>query len=274
MGVFMKSLKNHLSLIIALFTILLTLQIFIGVDRTIDAYENNLNENYSIIVVSDQNISTEQFRLINPIINLGEEISAKAIIKRIQNEMKNKKIDLHKIVLPHFYRLHLDSFPTPTEINQLSDQLQRKSYIKRVENFSQTHNTTYKLLLLFKWVTMILAGAILAVTTLLILKEMRIWQFQHRERMNIMALFGAPVWLRSAVLFRLSIVDALIATFLAISTFIAVEHYGWAQEALRVINVQIPLFNTFNDGLILLGVALSLSIILASLIVMGHKEEV
>jgi len=270
----MKSLKNHLSLIIALFTILLTIQVFISVERTIKAYEKNLNENYTIIVVADQNISTERFKSINPVIVSSEEVSAKAIIQRIQKEMKSKKIDLHKIVLPHFYRLHLDYFPTPEEVDRLSTQLRKKPFIKRVENFSQSHNTTYKLLLLFKWVTMILAGAILAVTTLLILREMRLWQLQHHERMNIMALFGAPVWLRSAVLFRLAIVDALIATLLAVSTFIAVEHYGWARDPLRVINVHIPLFNTLNDALILLAVALSLSIILASLIVMGHKEEV
>jgi len=123
-------------------------------------------------------------------------------------------------------------------------------------------------------VTVILAGAILAVTMLLIIKEMRIWQFQHRERMSIMALFGAPVWLRSAVLFRLAIVDALIATLLAIGTFFAVEYFGWARLPLSVINVHMPLFNALLDAPLLLGVALSLSIILASMIVMGHKEEV
>ncbi len=269
----MKSLKNHLSLIIALFTILLTLQVFVSVERAITDYEGNLNENYSIIVVADQNISAERFRSINTIIADSEEISAKAIIQRIQKGLKNKKIDLHKIVLPHFYRLHLNTFPTPSEVERLSSQLQKQAFIKRVENFSRTHNTTYKLLLLFKWVTMILAVAILAVTTLLILREMQLWQLRHRERMSIMALFGAPVWLRSAILFRLAIVDALIASFLAIGTFIALEHFGWVREPLRIINVQIPLFNALNDGLILLGVALSLSIILATMIIMGHKEE-
>jgi cell division transport system permease protein len=121
---------------------------------------------------------------------------------------------------------------------------------------------------------MIFAVAIFTVTTLLILREMRLWQLQHHERMNIMALFGAPVWLRSAVLFRLAIVDALIATVLVFGAFMAAEHYGISKEALQMIGIQIPLFNPTHDMPILFGVAISLSIVLASLIVMGHKEEV
>ncbi len=39
----MKSLKNHISLIIALFTVLFSVQIYVAVDRTIDAYETRLN---------------------------------------------------------------------------------------------------------------------------------------------------------------------------------------------------------------------------------------
>ena len=53
----------------------------------------------------------------------------------------------------------------------------------------------------------------MVVTIFLIAKEMRIWQFKHSERMNIMGLFGAPVWLRSAVLFRLAIVDLIVVNF-------------------------------------------------------------
>ena len=270
----MKSLKNHLSLIIALLTILLTLQIFLSVEKAITAYEADLSENYSIIVISDQNISAKQLTQISPAIINSEEISAQQIVQRLQKEMKSKMIDLHKIILPHFYRIHLDHFPTPAEVDTLSQKLSSQPYIKRVENFSHNHSTIYKLLLLFKWVTMILAVSIFAVTTLLIIKEMHLWQFQHHDRMNIMALFGAPVWLRSAVLFRLAIVDAIIATLITSAIFITAYHYRWAQDQLSAINVHIELFNPFYDSLQLLGVALSLSVLLASLIVMGHKEEV
>lgn len=124
-----------------------------------------------------------------------------------------------KLTLPKFYRLYLSRFPTPQEISKLQKRLEKHSSIERVEGYAQTHDTVYKLMLLFKDVVQIFSIAIAAVTSLLILKEMRLWQFQHADRMSIMALFGAPVWLRSAVLFRLAIVDAIIATIVLYLAF-------------------------------------------------------
>ena len=144
----------------------------------------------------------------------------------------------------------------------------------RIETFAHQHDTVYRLLLLFKGVVVILAAVLFLVTSLLIIKEMRLWQFQHRERMNIMALFGAPVWLRSAVLFRLAIVDAIIASMLASAAFAVAVYYGWAERIPELIQVDVTLFAPLHDIPLLFGVSVSLSILLASMIVMGHKEEV
>ena len=187
--------------------------------------------------------------------------------------MKQRHIDLLKLTLPHFYALHLNHFPTPSEVSDLPKKLQASRDITRVEDFAQNHDTLYKLLLLFKSVVIIFAIAIFAVTSLLVLKEMRIWQLQHNERMSIMAMFGAPVWLRSAILFRLSIVDALIASVLAIGTFSYASYLKVGDEQLRTIGIDVLLFDPLNDSSLIIGVALSLSIILATLIVIGHKEE-
>jgi cell division transport system permease protein len=270
----MKSLKNHLSLITALFTILLTLQIFLIVDRTITAYEENLGESYSIVVVADKEVDEESFKKIDKAIERVEPISTKEVIDRLQGQMQKKQLDLLTIALPNFYRIHLDHFPTPEEIEKLSSRLEKHPDITRAENFSQSHDTIYRLMLLFKWVVLIFAVAIAAVTSLLILKEMRIWQFQHTERMSIMAMFGAPVWLRSAVLFRLAIVDALIASVLAIVTFITAQNMGWGTAQLQELGLSVNAFALLSDGLRLLAVALTLSIMLAVMIVLGHKEEV
>lgn len=270
----MKSLRNHLSLVTALFTILLTLQIFLIVDRTLAAYEKNLGEDYSIVVVADKEVDEANFKKISKSVAHVETISTKEVIDRLQGQMRKKQLDLLTIALPNFYRLHLDHFPTPEEIEKLSSQLRKNPAITRVENFSQSHDTIYRLMLLFKWVVMIFAVAIVAVTSLLILKEMRIWQFQHTERMSIMAMFGAPVWLRSAVLFRLAIVDALIASLLAFATFVTAQNMGWGASQLQELGLSVNTFALLSDGLRLLAVALTLSIMLAVMIVLGHKEEV
>jgi cell division transport system permease protein len=122
-------------------------------------------------------------------------------------------------------------------------------------------------------VVQIFSIAIAAVTSLLILKEMRLWQFQHAERMSIMALFGAPVWLRSAVLFRLAIVDAIIATIVLCLAFFMIEQYGWMDLLLRTVGITIDLFDFINDGVRSLLIALGVSIVLTLTIVIGNEEE-
>lgn len=270
----MKSVKNHLSLIIALFSIVFTMQAYIIIDRTISAYEQQLNSDYSIVVVTKKKVDESALIAMSSKIVSAEEISTKEVVSSLQAQMKQRHIDLLKLSLPHFYALHLNHYPAPSELMQLRKRLKRNSNITRVEDFAKSHDTLYKLLLLFKSVSTLFAFGIFTITLLLIIKEMRIWQFQHNERMSIMAMFGAPVWMRSAVLFRLSIVDALIASALAIGTYIYADYAKIGAEQLNTIGIDILLFNPLQDSLIIVGVALSISIILATLIVIGHKEEV
>lgn len=270
----MRSVKNHLSLIIALFTIVFTMQVYMVIDRTVTAYERNLNENYAIVVVTQKAVKTEALIAMSPKIKSAEEISTKEVLENLQSQMKQRHIDLLKLSLPHFYSLHLNHYPAPSEVKELRRTLKKNSDITRIEDFAKSHDTLYKLLLLFKSVVVIFAIAIFAVTSLLVLKEMRIWQFQHNDRMSIMAMFGAPVWMRSAVLFRLSIVDAVIASVLAIMAFSYADAAKIANEQLESIGIDVLLFDPVNDSLLIIGVALSLSILLATLIVIGHREEV
>ena len=270
----MRSVKNHFSLIIALFSIVFTMQVYIDIDRTVTAYEKNLNENYSVVVVSQKRLKPVSLVAMSPKIKSAEEISTKEIVSRLQSQMKQRHIDLLKLSLPHFYALHLTHYPSPSEIKDLRRRLERNSDITRIEDFAQSHDTLYQLLLLFKSISVLFAIGIFAVTSLLIVKEMRIWQFQHNERMSIMAMFGAPVWMRSTVLFRLAIVDAIIAAILAIATFSYANTTQVVSKSLEPLGIQAVLFDPVQDSLLIAAVALGLSIILATLIVIGHKEEV
>lgn len=269
----MKSLKNHLSLIIALFTVLASVQIYVAVDRTIAAYESHLKDDYSVIVVTNKLFNPSELKSMSSMIDHSEPISTAQVLERLKGEMSQKNLDLLKLTLPKFYRLYLNRFPTPREISELQKRLERNSAIERVEGFSQTHDTVYKLMLLFKDVVQIFSIAIAAVTSLLILKEMRLWQFQHAERMNIMALFGAPVWLRSAVLFRLAIVDAIIATLILCLAFFLIDYYGYLTMQLKEIGISVQLFNFVDDAVRSLIIALGVSVALTFTIVLFHREE-
>lgn len=270
----MKSVKNHLSLVLALLSIIFSMQVFFIVERSIDAYNTNLSNNYSVIAVSQTRLSDSDILSINKIISNVEELSPDSVIKRLNSDMKSSNIELLKLSLPIFYKLNLTHYPSPKEVKKLSADLLKSNSITKVEDFSRSHDTTYKLLLLFKNVVTLFALVVLVVTVLLIFKELRIWQYKHNERMNIMGLFGAAMWLRSAVLFRLAIVDALIASVLAFGIFMYLSSSEWVLQQFGYIGIDIVIFNPIEDFLIILGVAISISILLASLIVIGHKEEV
>lgn len=269
----MKSVRNHLSLVIALLSILFSMQVFFIVERSIDAYKVNLVSNYSVIAVSKKELSSSDFVSINKIISNSQELSPESVIKRLTSDMKSANVELLKLALPKFYKLTLKYYPSPQEVKDLKNDLLKNSSITKVEDFSHTHDTTYKLLLLFKKVVSLFAIVVLVVTVLLIFKELRIWQYKHNERMTIMGLFGAALWLRSAVLFRLAIVDALVASFIAFGVFIYLSSYSWVAEQFNNIGISVVVFNPVDDFLVILGVAITISILLASLIVIGHKEE-
>lgn len=270
----MKSLKNHLSLVVALLSILFSLQTFIIVDRAINAYKENLAHNYSLVVVSKKNLNQKIVIANNPLLSQIEVLSPDAVIEKLNSGIEKKNIELLKLTLPKFYKLKLSHYPSPDEINNLTKALLRNTSIMKVETFSKSHDTTYKLLLLFKTVISVFAFSVAIVTVLLISKELKIWQFKHNERMSIMALFGAPTWLRSAVLFRLSIVDALIASALVFILFSYISATEWVTQEFENIGIKIVMFDPISDFAVLLAVAVTLSTLLASFIVLWHKEEV
>jgi len=270
----MKSIKNHFSLVVALLGILFSIQVFTIVDRSITSYKDKLASNYSVVIVSQLKIQNEKIKALDSIIADVSELNPDSVIKRLNTKMDKKNIELLKVTLPKFYKLKLTHFPNPQEIDKLTKVLLRNTSITKVESFSHNHDNTYKLLLLFKDVISVFAISIFIVTILLILKELRIWQFMHNERMSIMGLFGAPIWLSSAVLFRVAIVDAIIASILTFILFTYLSSSQWILQQFENIGIEVVIFDNIIDFSILAGVAMLVSILLASLIVIGHKEEV
>jgi len=270
----MKSIKNHFSLVVALVSILFSIQVFVIVDRSIEAYKENLLESYSVVIVSKSKILEKDILSIDKLFLSMSELSPDEVIAKLHTGMSKKNIELLRLTLPKFYKLQLKSYPTIDEIKVLTDKLLMNKSIIKVENFSHKIDSTYKLLLLFKNIIAVFAITVFVVTTLLIIKELKIWQFNHSDRMNIMRLFGAPSWMRSAILFRLAITDAFIANIIVFILFKYFSSSNWLLEEFQAIGIQLTVFNPLSDSFSLLGIAIGLSVVLALLIALGHKEEV
>ncbi len=270
----MKSIKNHISLVVALVSILFSIQVFIIVERSINAYRENLANSYSIIIVSQIRIDENIMKSFSSLVSGISELNPDNVINRLHTKIDSENVELLKLTLPKFYKLKLTHYPSPEEVKNLTRELLKYKSITKVENFSYNHDNTFKLLLLFKDVITVFSISMFVVTILLIIKELKIWQFMHNERMSIMGLFGAPIWLSSAVLFRLAIVDAIIASILNFLILSYLSTSVWVEEQLSYIGIEIVFFDKVLDFAILSAVAISLSVLLALLIVIGHKEEV
>lgn len=259
----MKSLKSHISLTLALFAIVFTVQVFAIVLRLIDSYEDKLKESYAIVLISHAQL--EKTTLASSISGNFELsiLSNDDILQELSADLDKKQIRLLKATLPYFYELKLDHFPQPSEVATMEAKLLNIDGIKEIESFANRHDQIFRLLLLIKSVVNVFAVIIIILSVLVILKEMRLWQMNHRDRMSIMALFGAPVWLRSAVLFRFALLDTVFATIIAVFVFLGLGEVPAVMNIFTSIGIHVSLINLMPEAFILFAVAFVSSMTLA-----------
>lgn len=73
----------------------------------------------------------------------------------------------------------------------------------------------YDLLSLIKATIYIFALVVFVLSVLLMFKQVRIWIYQYHERLEIMDLLGASVSFKNGFLYKIALMDSLIASFLA-----------------------------------------------------------
>jgi len=269
----MKSLKNHISLILALFAILFAIQIFFVSERTVDAYEESLHNSYSLIVLSktplDENAFVKRYKLVKSI----EKLDADKMLNEFKGDLSSTNLGLLKSSLPKFYRIYLTHYPSPKEISGLSYKIKSQKNIARVESFSKTHDRIHRMLLLLSQVHIFFAVSIVVIAVLLIIKEMRIWHYEHQNRMHIMSLFGSPIWLRSAVLYKMAFIDTFFSTLFISLIFFAFGENEQLNSYLDSILTHDVTLLLPEDILKLFIIALSTSMLLASLVIFRQKEQ-
>ena len=269
----MKSLKNHFSVILPLFVLLFSLQFTFLTNKIVDNYAKKLTQDYSIVVVAPKTLSKAVIKSRVKGIKSIEEISSKKILDRLKGNISSKNISLLKIALPKFYSMKLESFPSVKEIERIKKKLLASGLIKKVETFSKTHDKIYRMFQALKNTAFIFSVFILIISVFLMFKQMKIWLLEHRERMAIMTLFGAPFWMKSAVLYRLVIVDSVISTLLVSVTFIVFPHIEKINSFANSMSINIPKFDILKDSGLLLGVSLVFSIFIVSVVIRKMNKE-
>ncbi len=259
-----RSISNHITLILALISILLSIFLFNVFNQILQRYEKTIIDNYSIVIVS-----TKPIKLINlPLVKSIHELDIKKQIQKIKKKYKN--IDFSKISLPLFYKIKLSKLPTPSELKQLEKDLLKYKFIKRVMTHSSAQTKIYNLLMLINLITktfMIISGIL---GFLLIIKQLEVWKLLHSERMYIMELFGAPFWFKGATLFKIAFIDALISNIITAIIIIFIINSDLFTSVISELNINFDI-NLFYQFGLLFFISTTISLVSSIIVVVWSK---
>ncbi|PZT48753.1 cell division protein FtsX [Helicobacter valdiviensis] len=268
----MNSLKNHLALIIPLVALLFSLEGILLIDRILKDYEGKLGKNYAIILASSRELSLEEIQQKVIEAQTLMPIDTQIVLDRLGENISQANLILLKNSLPFFYSLSLKEYPSAERLQVINNTLKDFKEIIRFESFTKSHNQIYQLLLIINSSVLVFASFIALISLLLMFKQIEIWRFQHSERMNIMSLLGAPLWMRNQLLFRLAFLDTLIATLICSSTLIYLSQNSNLVNFMQNVGLSSEVFSPFLDTILLLCVGLALSFVSVWIVSLYKKD--
>ncbi len=269
----MKSVKNHIMFILPLLAILLGVESFMVFERVTASYGENLREAYTILAVTDKAMDPQEFQAIDSQIDRVELIEKDSIAQEISQGLSKASTQEIIQLLPHFYTLHLNRYLDNAKIDIIKNNLTQSPKIQRVETFGQSHNANYNLYMLIRASLWTFVGFMIFTSLFLVLKQMEIWQLEHRDRMQVMEILGASGIMRSGVLFRIALTDGLIAALITIGIF-AFLRFAWvSKSSIDLLVRKRELFFQYLDIVVLSGIALLIVLVSVALVSLNLKEN-
>lgn len=257
----MKFIKNHLMFILPLMAILLGIEFYLVFDRTTDTYEKGLTEGYSMLVVTKKPMEFSTFRALNRHISSTKPIKREVIVAEVAKGVSKSTGEAILKALPYFYNVGLDSYLQSSGLETIKKDLESHKDITKVETFGGSYSSSYKLFSFIKFMLKIFIAFMTIVSLFLIIKQMEIWKYAHKERMQVMEIFGAPMMLRSGVLFKVAFLDALFSTFLVSAIFFYIKFYWAGQSGIDIMMHNQEVLFKISDIGILLGSAILIVIV-------------
>jgi cell division transport system permease protein len=251
---------------------LLSLQSFISADRMVKKYEEKLNSDYSIIVVSNTKLNEDFFNENIDKYALHEEVMVDNVLESVKDTISKTNLALLKVSIPKFYQVKLTEFPTKKDLEELETHLNALTQISKVETFAKTHDNIYKMFLLAKGIVIFFAILLMVVSIFLIIKQIEVWHYQHSSRLHIMSLLGASTFMKSKSLFKLAIVNSVISSILVSVFFLWISKDSKIINALNDIGLTSIEFNFIKDLGLLMGASLSISIVILIIVLIRHND--
>jgi cell division transport system permease protein len=242
-------------------------------DRGVKAYEGKVADEYSIVIVSSNPINQADLKSNIPQVEKLIEIKKDKYINKLKDDMSKADLLYLKATLPKFYSLKLNKLPSKEELKEIAAKIKTFPKVQKVETFKKTFNKFHQFLKLSKSASYIFTIFIFIISFLLIIKQMEIWTLQHRQRMYIMGLFGAPYWMKSASLYKSVVIDALISALLVGIVFTMLPNFVDLEKLKSSLGIDLQNFNFASDTMLLVLISLVISLISVTTIILRQKDS-
>lgn len=262
----MRSVSSHFSIMISVFVLLFSFQFTNVIKSIVNDYATKIVNDYAIVVVSSAELKEEELKKQIPEIESLSEISSKKILDRLKNDMSSKNLSLLQVALPKFYSLKLESIPNKKRVEAIKQKLMGINTITRIETFAKTHEKMFKMLQLLQAMVYIFAFFVAFVAILLIFKQIRIWTYEHSRRMSIMTLFGASFFMKSAMLYRMTLVDSLVSSIVVCALYIVAPKLAIVKDFAAELDIMIPEFNLLFEGGTLIGASIIFALVSVTIV--------
>ncbi len=270
----MKSVRNHLMFILPLLAILLGIEFYQVFERVTKHYEEKLKTGYTMLVVAKKPITLATLKQQNEHIASLTPIKREQIVKEAAGNLDKQTQKEILSALPYFYNAGLDSYLGIQMLEKIKIDLEKLPEINRVETFGSSYSSVYRLFTFIRFLLKFFIGFMGIVSLLLIMKQMEIWRYEHQERMQIMEIFGAPLMLRSGVLFRIAFVDAVMATMITAGIFLYVKLSWVPQSNIPLLMQKQNVLFVISDIWVLLGVALGIVFVAVFSVVLSSTKGI
>jgi len=257
--------------ILPLVAILLGIEFYLVFERTTASYEEGLKNDYSMLVVTQKPSTLADLKKHNAHVNSMEKIKRENIVAEIAKDVNKGTQKEILAALPYFYNVGLDSYVNTSGLKKIKEDLEKDQNIKKVETFGNSYSSAYRLFAFIKFTLKLFIVFMGIVSLFLIIKQMEIWKYAHKERMQVMEIFGAPLMLRSGVLFKVAIADAFAATLLTSAFFLYIKFIWAANSGIAIMMQKQEELFRLSDIAILLGSALLIVIIAVYSVVFSSK---
>jgi cell division transport system permease protein len=219
---------------------LVSLAVYVSVSKIVTTYEKSINDDYSIIIVMNTPIIEDKVKSL-PSLDIKEikYLKREKILSDLKGDLTDGSFQLLQNKLPYFYTIYLNQFPTSSKLESIKKDLQTLSGIKKIETFSQDHDEVYSLLLLIKSIVTILFAAIILFTFFIITNQVKIWFFEHQERLDIIKLHGGSIFYGAKPIIKLALVSSIVSSSTVIAlVFFIKENLSkfFSTEIVKVLN--------------------------------------